>query len=234
MSVETVEATDVQQPLQQSLRNLQIDFLFLDLNSCTRCRGTDRSLGEALTVVADVLLAAGLAVEVNRVHVATEELARAWRFVSSPTIRVNGSDIALGLRESSCGSEACTDGCGDSIACRVWVYRGQEYTEPPTELIVDAILRHAYGAPTAPAPAHHYEMPENLRRFFAGKSAAQELTHPIQDVEPADPIQPVALVQSAEAGQTGCCSSAEEQTCCGASAKADCCGAETGQGCGCR
>jgi Domain of unknown function (DUF2703) len=100
MSVDTITATDAHQPLQQPLRKLQIDFLFLDLTSCTRCRGTDRSLSEALIVVADVLHAAGIAVEVTKVHVATEELARAWRFVSSPTIRVNGSDIALDLRET--------------------------------------------------------------------------------------------------------------------------------------
>ena len=205
MSVETVEATDVQQPLQQSLRNLQIDFLFLDLNSCTRCRGTDRSLGEALTVVADVLLAAGLAVEVNRVHVATEELARAWRFVSSPTIRVNGSDIALGLRESSCGSEACTDGCGDQIACRVWVFGNREYTEPPVELIVDAVLRQVYGPLSQQVEDRPYQLPENLRRFFAGRPAA---------------------------ATAGCCPAAEQDTCCGAEDKAGCC--TEAEGCGCR
>jgi hypothetical protein len=36
------------------------------------------------------------------------------------SIRVNGRDVALELRESSCGSEACTDGCGEPIACHVW------------------------------------------------------------------------------------------------------------------
>lgn len=224
MSVNTIATTDV----ERSLRRLNIDFLFLDLNTCTRCRGTDRSLGEALTVVADVLLAAGLAVEVTKVHVATEELARAWRFESSPTIRVNGSDIALELRESSCGSEACTDGCGDSIACRVWVYRGQEYTEPPTELIVDAILSHVYGAPAAPAPAQRYELPENLRRFFAGRPVAAQPGHPDPDV------QPIEAVPATEAGQLGCCPPAEQQTCCDASAKVDCCGADTESGCGCQ
>ena len=67
-----------------------------------------------------------------------------WRFVSSPTIRINDVDIAFELRESSCGSEACVDGCGDHVDCRVWVFGGREYTEPPVELIVDAILRQSY------------------------------------------------------------------------------------------
>ncbi len=200
---------------------MRIDFLFLDLTTCTRCRGTDRSITAALTAVADVLDAAGIEVEVNKVHVATADLARAWRFVSSPTIRVDGADIALELRESSCGSEACTDGCGDQIACRVWVHLGQEYTEPPAEMIVDAVLRHVYGTTPEPAPPHRYELPANLQRFFAGKPGSDR---------PAQSIQDDLLSEAVDAG---CCSSSERATCCDTSAKADCCGT-TEPGCGCR
>lgn len=109
MSVEANAAADAR-PVP---RKLQIDFLFLDLPSCTRCRGTERSLRDALTVVTGVLQAAGIEVNTSKVQVASEELARAWRVVSSPTIRISGTDIALERRQSSCGSEACTDGCGD-------------------------------------------------------------------------------------------------------------------------
>lgn len=207
MSVETIGPVDT----PRSGQRLRIDFLYLDLTTCTRCRGTDRSLGAALTSVADVLRAAGVEVEVNKVLVTTEEQARAWRFVISPTIRVNGTDIALKQRESVCGSEACTDGCGDQIACRVWVYRGREYTEPPAELIVDVILRHVYGEPAESVPGR-YELPENLRRFFAGRAAAPERPAP----------------------QSECCEPAEQQSCCDAGAKQDCCGSGTEPGCGCR
>ena len=84
---------------------LRIDSLFLDLTTCTRCRGADRSLESALEVARDVLTAAGTEVEVNKIHVESATKARELGFVSSPTIRVNGRDIALELRESSCGSE---------------------------------------------------------------------------------------------------------------------------------
>jgi hypothetical protein len=219
MSVETIRTTDI----RHSPRQLQIDFLFLDLAKCTRCRATDRSLSEALTVVAEVLKAAGIEVKVTKVHVATEELARTWRFVSSPTIRVNGADIALELRESSCGSEACTDGCGGQIACRVWVHQGQEYTEPPPELIVDAILRHVYGAPAAWTGAQPYEVPENLQRFFAGKPTSTSATLSVGEVQSAG-----------VPAETGCCSPADQETCCDDSAKAACCDDASEQGCGCR
>lgn len=155
-------------------RKLRIDFLFLDLTTCTRCLGANRSLGAALERVGEVLRAAGVEPEVNKVRVESAEHARALRFVSSPTIRVDGEDVALELRESPCGSEACTDGCGADTACRVWVYRGSEYTEPPVEMIVDAILRRVYGGAAAPRAdvVTGYELPENLTRFFAGRAAA--------------------------------------------------------------
>lgn len=197
---------------QPARATLEIEFLFLDLTTCTRCLGADRSLESALTVVRDVLEATGIEVEVTKVLVESEQQARALRFVSSPTIRVDGQDVALELRESSCGSEACTDGCGDQIACRVWVHRGQEYTEPPVAMIVDAILGHVYGGAPAPAAAgpKPYELPANLARFFSART------------------------RPGESQQSACCSSTEQESCCEADAKADCCGAKTEVGCGCR
>ena len=85
----------------QTTDRLRIEFLFLDLTTCTRCRGTDRSLESALEVVDDLLTSAGIEVEVEKIQVESAEQARQLRFVSSPTIRVDGRDVALELRESS-------------------------------------------------------------------------------------------------------------------------------------
>jgi Domain of unknown function (DUF2703) len=202
---------------------LRIDFLFLDLETCTRCRGTDRSLESALDAARELLAANDTEVEVNKIHVESAELARELRFESSPTIRVNGRDVALELRESSCGSEACTDGCGEAIACRVWVHAGKEYTEPPVALIVDAILREVYGeAVVKRGPdAASYELPENLERFFAGRVAAE-------------PHQAPAQAAAAAPVHADCCSPAGQRSCCDAEDKAECCGAATGGSCGCR
>jgi hypothetical protein len=212
VSVATISPTVDTEPAtgNRTLERLRIDFLFLDLTRCTRCRGTGRSLDKALQVVAGVLRGAGVTVEVHREQVVSAEQARALRFMSSPTIRVNGSDIALELGESSCGSEACTDGCGEGINCRVWVHRGREYTEPPTEMIVDAILRHVYGATTRTAPAAPYALPENLQRFFAGK----------------DKTSGIAQIRTLAAARVVCCSSTTRQTCCDASTKPACCGGD--------
>lgn len=160
------------------LQRLRIDFLFLDLTTCTRCLGANRSLESALALVADALRGAGVQTDVNKVLVQSTEQARALRFVSSPTIRLDGQDIALELRESPCGSQACTDSCGGQTACRVWVHRGREHTEPPVAMVVEAILRHLYGgAPVPPTTAGEpYELPENLARFFAGKAGQASST----------------------------------------------------------
>ena len=158
----------------QMTDRLRIEFLFLDLTTCTRCRGTDRSLESALEVVDDLLTSAGIEVEVEKIQVESAKQARQLRFVSSPTIRVNGRDVALELRESACGSEPCTDGCGDSTACRVWLHRGREYTEPPVEMIVDAIMHEVYAESDvraknelrAEGELEPYELPENLEALF--------------------------------------------------------------------
>jgi hypothetical protein len=203
-------------------KRLRVDFLFLDLTACTRCRGTDESLESALEVMRELLVTTGAEVEVNKIHVTSAEQARDLRFESSPTVRINGRDVALELRESPCGSEACTDGCGESIACRVWVHGGQEYTKPPVGMILDAILQEVYAEPVMKREpeAELYQLPDNLKRFFAGKVAA-ERTDVWSEVTP-------------EALQADCCAPAEQRSCCDPEDKAECCGAASGEDCGCR
>lgn len=70
-----------------------IDFLYLDLNVCNRCQGTDQGLEEAIEDVAKVLESAGVEIVVNKIHINSKEKAIQHRFVTSPTIRVNGRDI---------------------------------------------------------------------------------------------------------------------------------------------
>jgi hypothetical protein len=147
-----------------------IDFLFLDTSACGRCSKTGANIDLALAAVAQVLRATDARVELRRIHVQSAEHARELRFVSSPTIRVNGRDIALQPLESECGADEC--GCGPGASCRVWRYAGREYAEAPVGLIVDALLAELYaGTPRTHAPPAAYELPDNLRRVFAAKDA---------------------------------------------------------------
>lgn len=146
-------------------RCINIEFLYLDLSVCARCQGTDTSLDEALAEVSKVLEATGIEVLVNKINVNTEELAQKHRFVSSPTIRVNGRDIQMEVKESLC--ESCGDLCGDEVDCRVWVYQDKEYTVPPKAMIIEAILKEIYGGDRGSnIVMQEYVMPENLRHFY--------------------------------------------------------------------
>ena len=101
----------------------------------------------------------------NKVNIITKELAFEYEFVSSPTIRINGKDIAIDVRESSC--KDCGDLCGDDVDCRVWSYEGEDYTEPPKELIINAILKAVYGEKEGlEDEKEEYKLPDNLNKFF--------------------------------------------------------------------
>jgi hypothetical protein len=150
-------------------KKIVIDFMYLDLNVCERCRGTEGSLGEAIADVKRVLELTGVEVVVNKIHIDSEEKAIQYRFESSPTIRINGKDIQLETKESLC--ESCGDLCGDEVDCRVWIYNGKEYNVPPKAMIIDAILKEIYGKNGSSdndenKNEQNYELPKNLKKYF--------------------------------------------------------------------
>lgn len=150
-----------------TLRTVSIEFLFLDQSSCRRCSGTAASIDAALAAIGPVLEPTGARIALRRIHVRSVAQARETGLISSPTIRVNGRDIAPGLRESECGAGACS--CGPSASCRVWHYRGHDHDAAPVGLIVDAVLAELYGGGAVPAapPDAPYELPEKLERTLA-------------------------------------------------------------------
>ena len=149
-----------------------VDFLYLDLTTCDRCIGTASNLDRAVELLSPILREVGVQLDVRKKLVEAEDQARELGFVSSPTILVDGYDIAGQLRESRCGpcGDAC--GCGDGdtcINCRVWVYNGNEHTEAPVGLIADAILGAVYGHPQRQRAVRGEKLNENLERFFSGR-----------------------------------------------------------------
>jgi hypothetical protein len=155
-------------------RTLQIEFLYLDLDTCTRCRATDATLLEVIERTRPALDAAGVTVSVIKTLVASETQAQALGFVSSPTIRINGVDIAGELVESACDSCSESCACNGGVDCRDWLWRGERSHEPPLGLIVEAIMRHAGRSdPASPpvSPPTSATVPANLRQYFAATGA---------------------------------------------------------------
>lgn len=150
-------------------RMVEVEFLYLDLDTCDRCQGADANLDAAIALLAPVLTETGVALRVEKRLVGSLEEARELNFVSSPTIRVGGHDIVLDVQEDACG--ACSEIAGTPVACRAWTWRGEEHPVPPTGMLVEALLRALYGGarPTEAGPGADEA---NLAAFFAGKAKA--------------------------------------------------------------
>lgn len=156
--------------------SVDIELLALDLNSCTRCTGSLASVEAAIALTEPVLGAAGIETRFQNRVIETEEQARRHHLYASPTIRIGGLDIAPDVHESHC--ESCTDlcGCAEGTNCREWHYRGQIYNEAPVGMVVEAIMRAAFGQSTSEHSATgedivHVAVPDNLKRFFEEKSS---------------------------------------------------------------
>ena len=165
---------------EKIIKSLDIDFMFLDLNICERCITTGETLDEALKSLAPVLQSMNYTVTVNKINIITEELAIKHRFESSPTIRVNGIDICDEVKENFC--KDCYDLCGDSVDCRVFVFDGKEYEQPPAAMIADGILRVIYEQKKAKPQDKPYVLPDNLKKYFTGKKS---MIKKMQIYEPA-------------------------------------------------
>ncbi len=195
-----------------STQTITIELLALDLKTCTRCVGSLANIQRAIALLQDVLEVTNVQVSVAQRLIESEAQARQYQFVSSPTIRVNGMDIALETDESQCDS--CSDlcGCNGGISCRVWHYRGEESTEAPVGLIVEAILAAIYrdSVATVSTSNIYVGVPNNLKQFFDSQ----------RSMEP----------------DSTCCSESEQATCCDVEAKPQCCGTVTAEPatCGCR
>ena len=148
-------------------KTVQIDYLYLDLNTCDRCVGTDAVLEEVIRSLAPALELAEYRILYSKTEIKTEADAIMHRFVSSPTIRINGTDICGEVVESDCG--CCGEISGTQVDCRVFEYNGQLYEVPPKAMLAEAIMKNAFNR-SSDNFGSDYVLPENLKKFFEGKS----------------------------------------------------------------
>ena len=149
---------------------LNVDLLVIDLDTCQRCVPTGDQLRVAVRLLAPVADALGIELRHREVVVQTPEQAKENALLSSPTIRLNGRDVAQDVRESKCES------CGDltnnntSVDCREWHYREKVYSAAPLPLLIESIMSVMLNMDTpAVVPSPLEELPENLQRYFNDK-----------------------------------------------------------------
>lgn len=152
-----------------SEKKVVVEYLYLDLQTCDRCIGTDNVLDEVMLTLTPALELAGYEVEYNKVKMETAKLAKQYQFLSSPTIRVNGRDICQAVLENSCG--CCSEISETDVDCRVFEYNGETYEVPPKEMLAEAILQAVFRQPEPGCSCRGYELPENLRTFYEGKKS---------------------------------------------------------------
>lgn len=91
----------------------------------------------AVKLVKSVLAAEGVATEVHEVLVRDEGMASELRFLGSPTIRINGRDVAEEAQKVQ----------SSALSCRL--YPGSEHVGlPPAEMIHRAVIEARQGAKT--------------------------------------------------------------------------------------
>ena len=147
---------------------LKVEYLYLDLETCDRCVGTDKVLDDVMETLTPALELSGFKVEYRKILIDGIETARKHKFLSSPTIRINGKDIFGDIAENSCG--CCSDISGYDVDCRVFIHEGREYEIPSAEMIAREILEMVFGEAGDECNCGEYSLPDNLARFFNGKN----------------------------------------------------------------
>lgn len=159
---------DKTKEIQATRKVLNIDLLVINLDICKRCVPTGEQLRTAVQLLQPVAEALGIELRHHEIVVQTPAEAKVNALLSSPTIRLNGRDIAQDIRESVCES------CGDltnnntSIDCREWHYRGKVFPCAPLPFLIEAIMGAMLNINEMPlvVPAPLEELPENLQRYF--------------------------------------------------------------------
>ena len=155
---------------QEAKKVLNIDLIAIDLSTCRRCVPTGDQLKRAVDLLGPVADILGIELKHREIVVQTPHEARNHALVSSPTIRINGHDIAQDIRESLC--ESCGDltSGGTMVDCREWHYRDKVYFAAPLPLLVEAIMGAMLNMdkpPIVPAPIE--KLSANLQRYFDNK-----------------------------------------------------------------
>ncbi len=163
-------------------KTLKVGFLFLDESVCEPCGGTSKAIVEAVEMLVKPLKSMCIDLQVEKIHVADKEIAIAEKFLSSPTIRVNGKDIDPARTEDDCPTCGTLAGDATSVSCRTWHWRDEVYQAAPIGKVVEEIMAAALYSPDNEdcdcndnKEASDFELPDNLKNFFEARKNNQQL-----------------------------------------------------------
>jgi len=153
-------------------KQVNITYLYLDTTVCTRCQGSELNINQALEILKSDF--PDVEFKLTKTHVNSIDLAMEKKFISSPTIRIDGKDLPIAFKENNCNS--CGDFCGNSVDCRIWIHKGKEYESIPTEMLSDLIRDYLTQKIELKIINEEYVVPDNIIRFFSARLEKQKTT----------------------------------------------------------
>lgn len=122
---------------------MKIELLYiLDCPWCVKTKELIRESLKELKIKANV----------EEILIDTNEKARKYHFVGSPTIRIDGRDVQEEVSKGRClpceEIAEHTQGATEFVkqecvcGCRIYFYKGKQYPYPPKEMIKEAIKKH--------------------------------------------------------------------------------------------
>lgn len=109
---------------------------------CPWCVKTKKIVRESLNEL-------GVKAKLEEILIDTDEKARKYKFLGSPTVRVNGKDVQMEVSRGKC--LPCEELAGRNVGttefvkqecrcgCRIYFYRGKQYPYPPKGMIKEAV-----------------------------------------------------------------------------------------------
>jgi len=118
-------------------KKLRIEFRYVDRDTCSRCRTTDKNVEMTVRGLRKALRESDIAVDFKTTKLPLDRLAQ------SNSVLINGKDVEeLVNNKRKVRSSACR-GCGEILEspceCRAYTYRGKKHSYIPRAMIREAI-----------------------------------------------------------------------------------------------
>lgn len=121
---------------------MRIEFRYVDRNTCSRCRTTDKNVKKTVQGLQKALKDSGVSVDFRAKKLPLSKLAQ------SNSVLINGKDVESLVDKNGANFSACR-GCSrimkSSCECRTYKYRGRQYSYIPMAMIREA-LKNSYAA----------------------------------------------------------------------------------------
>jgi len=118
-------------------KKLRIEFRYVDRDTCSRCRTTDKNVEMTVRGLRKALRESDIAVDFKTKKLPVSKLAQ------SNSILINGKDVEELVNGKRTALFSACRGCSEIIEspceCRTYVYRGKKHSYIPQAMIREAI-----------------------------------------------------------------------------------------------